>query len=75
MQKDYNNGLRGISQAERAVIDTLTRMGKSIIRAENLRVYSTIKGPTQIFLLSRLAKKGWLQRLGAGGISNCTFGF
>lgn len=66
MQDKYNNELKGLSQAERSVIDTLTRTGRLIIRAENLHDQFGYKKTNANLLLSRLTKKGWLQRLAPG---------
>lgn len=66
MHNEYNNELRGISQIERLVINALIRVGRPIIRAENLETTFGYKRPQANLLLSRLKKKGWLQRLAPG---------
>jgi predicted transcriptional regulator of viral defense system len=66
MQEESKNKLLGISQSERSIIDTMTRLGKLIVRAENLEDTFGFKRSNSNLLLSRLAKKGWLQRLGPG---------
>src|SRR5580692_3090418 len=56
----YNKQQAGLSLAERSIIDSMVREGKFIIQAEDIRV----KNPSLV--LSRLSKKGWLQRLRSG---------
>ncbi|MBN8850557.1 MAG: hypothetical protein BGO55_31400 [Sphingobacteriales bacterium 50-39] len=56
----------GLSRQERYIIDTFVGQGKLVIRAEDLL---NILGPPTSnphLIFSRLAKKGWLQRLKAG---------
>ena len=66
MHKKYNEELKGISQAERSVIDSLTRKGTLIVRAQNLENLFGYKKKNANLFLSRLARKGWLQRLAPG---------
>lgn len=57
----------GIGQVERRVLDTMSRLGKVVIRASDLEKelgYSSRS--LSNLVLSRLAKKGWLQRLRSG---------
>jgi len=66
MSNTSNLELRGLSHTERTIIDTMTRRGKTIFRVENLENEFGYKRSNANLLLSRLSKKGWLQRLGAG---------
>jgi len=66
MNSKYNRGQAGISQEERHIIDTMVHSGKLIVRSIDLEQtlgYSTEKAN---LALSRLCKKGWLQRLRSG---------
>lgn len=60
MVKQYHFGQAGLSPGERLLIDDLVRRGKFVVRNEDLQV----KNPK--LTLSRLSKKGWMQRLRAG---------
>ena len=66
MNKLAKIDLRGLSQTERTVIDSMTRIGKNIFRVENLESHLGYKRSHANLVLSRLSKKGWLQRLGRG---------
>lgn len=66
MRLEYNSKQLGISQAERHVIDTLTRLGKLIVRPTDLEKELGYERKQSNLILSRLCKKGWLQRLKAG---------
>lgn len=58
--------MKGLSESERLIIDSMTRIGKMIIRAEDLEKSFGHERSNANLSLSRLAKKGWLQRLGPG---------
>ena len=60
MANQYQTSQAGLSPGERLLIDELVRQGKFVIRSGDLGV----KNPK--LTLSRLARKGWLQRLRAG---------
>jgi predicted transcriptional regulator of viral defense system len=64
MHLEYNKA--GISQAERNIIDMLTRLGKQIVRPTDLQKELGYDRQQSNLILSRLCKKGWLQRLKAG---------
>lgn len=65
-ESEKSPALAGLSQAERLLIDTLVRQGQFILRATDLEQMAglSIKNPN--LTLSRLYKKGWLQRLKSG---------
>jgi predicted transcriptional regulator of viral defense system len=60
MANQYHTRQAGLSPAERLLIDSLVRQGKFVVQGKDLDV----KNPK--LTLSRLSKKGWLQRLKAG---------
>jgi predicted transcriptional regulator of viral defense system len=62
----YNKTQAGIGQVERHVLDTMTRLGKAVIRATDLENELGYSRAISNLVLSRLAKKGWLQRLKSG---------
>jgi predicted transcriptional regulator of viral defense system len=66
MNFNYNKSQAGIGQAERHVLDTMTRLGKAAIRATDLENEFGYRRAISNLMLSRLAKKGWLQRLKSG---------
>lgn len=66
MHSEYNSKLAGIGQAERQVIDTMTRQGKLVIRPGDLETELGYSRAHSNLILSRLCQKGWLQRLKAG---------
>lgn len=66
MHLQYNSKQAGISQAERHIVDTLVRLGKLIVRATDLEEMLGCDRKKANLILSRLCKKGWLQRLKAG---------
>jgi predicted transcriptional regulator of viral defense system len=57
---------KGLSARERQIIDALVRQGKQIIRPEDLQSLPNGIAGRPNLILSRLTKKGWLQRLRAG---------
>src|SRR5450432_3260564 len=56
----------GISMRERSLIDSAVIFGKSVITSEDAIAELNISKIQSNLVLSRLAKKGWLQRLKAG---------
>jgi predicted transcriptional regulator of viral defense system len=66
MNLKYNNKQLGLGEVERHIIDTMTRLGMTIIGADNLEKEFGYKRAKSNLILSRLCKKGWLQRLKAG---------
>jgi predicted transcriptional regulator of viral defense system len=66
MHLKYNSEQAGISKTERHIIDTLTRLGKLIIRPIDLEKKLGYGRKQSNLILSRLCRKGWLQRLKAG---------
>jgi predicted transcriptional regulator of viral defense system len=66
MNLESNNRQAGIGQVERQVIDSMTRLGKIVVRAKDLEREFRYKQKYSSLILSRLCKKGWLQRLGSG---------
>jgi predicted transcriptional regulator of viral defense system len=69
-----NNMQSGLSKTERYVIDTMTRLGKLIIRAEDIEKEFGNKKQNANLMLSRLCKKHWLQRLSSGTYNVVPFG-
>jgi len=65
MNSKYRKPL-GISQAERNVIDTMIRSGKLVLRAEDLEKEFGYRRQIANLFLSRLCKKGGIQRLKEG---------
>lgn len=65
MEIKYNRQA-GIGESERHLIDTMTRVGKLILRAEDIEREFGYKRAVANLHLSRLCKKGWLQRLKSG---------
>lgn len=66
MHSKYNKTRAGIGRAERQVIDTMTRLGKLIIRATDLETEFGYNRTKSNLILFRLYKKGWIQRLQSG---------
>jgi predicted transcriptional regulator of viral defense system len=60
------NKQTGLSKKERLIIDTLVGHGKQIVRVEDLTPLLGQNASNPNLILSRLTKKGWLQRLRAG---------
>jgi len=61
-----NNERAGIGQTERQALDALSRLGKPTIGATDLQNEYGYSREISNLMLSRLCKKGWLQRLKAG---------
>lgn len=66
MNLKYNEVQAGVGEAERRVLDAMSRIGKPVIRANDLENELGLNRPMSNLMLSRLCKKGWLQRLRAG---------
>ena len=66
MNSKYTEKAAGIGQVERHVLDTMRRLGKAVIRATDLERELGYSRAISNLALSRLAKKGWLQRLKSG---------
>lgn len=66
MDLKYTEKLAGIAQAERHVLSTMSRLGKTVIRASDLEEELGYSRTASNLVLSRLTKKGWLQRLKLG---------
>ena len=66
MNLKYSETQAGIGQVERHVLDTMSRSGKPVIRAADLERELGYSRAISNLVLSRLAKKGWLQRLKSG---------
>ena len=66
MNLNYNDGQAGIGQTERQALDMLSRLGKPTIRAHDLETTLGYSREISNLMLSRLCKKGWVQRLKSG---------
>jgi len=66
MDLKYTNRQSGIGEIERLIIDTMTRLGEPIITADSLEKEFGYKRAKSNLMLSRLCRKGWLQRLKSG---------
>ncbi len=66
MNPNYNDTQAGIGQAERHALDMLSRLGKPVIRASDLESGLGYSRAVSNLTLSRLCKKGWIQRLRSG---------
>lgn len=66
MHTKYNNTHAGLGRAERHFLDTISRIGKSVIRASDLENLMGLKRTESNLMLSRLCRKGWMQRLRSG---------
>jgi predicted transcriptional regulator of viral defense system len=66
MNLKYNETQAGVGQVERHVLDTMARLGKAVIRATDLESELGYSRAISNLVLSRLARKGWLQRLKSG---------
>ena len=66
MNLNYNDGQAGIGQTERQALDVLSRLGKPTIRAHDLETTLGYSREISNLMLSRLCKKGWVQRLKSG---------
>ncbi len=66
MNLEYIKEQAGIGKTERQIIDTLTLLGKQFINASDLEKEFGYDRKRANLVLSRLSRKGWLQRLKAG---------
>lgn len=66
MNSKCNQSIGGIGQIERQVLDTLSRVGRLVIRASDLEAEMGLNRSMSNLMLSRLCKKGWIQRLQSG---------
>jgi predicted transcriptional regulator of viral defense system len=66
MNLKNHNRQAGIGQVERQILETLSRLGKLGIRAGDLENEFGYTREMSNLMLSRLCKKGWLQRLQPG---------
>ncbi len=66
MNLQYSYTQAGIGQGERHVLDIMSRIGKSVIRASDLENKLGFTREMSNLMLSRLCKKGWIQRLRSG---------
>jgi predicted transcriptional regulator of viral defense system len=66
MYQKYNNFKAGVGQAEAHVLDKMSRLAKPVIRASDLENELGCSRAISNLMLSRLCKKGWIQRLRAG---------
>lgn len=66
MNLKYNESRAGIGLVEGHVLDTMSRLGKTVIRATDLERELGYSRAISNLALSRLTKKGWLQRLKSG---------
>ncbi|MCK5285349.1 MAG: type IV toxin-antitoxin system AbiEi family antitoxin domain-containing protein [Alphaproteobacteria bacterium] len=66
MNLGYTTEQLGISQSERLIIDSLIRLGKQIVRADDLEEIFGYTRSNANSTLSKLCRKGWLQRLKSG---------
>lgn len=66
MHAQYNKKQAGLGEIERHIIDKMSFIGKSIIYASDLEKEFRYDKKKANLTLSRLCRKGWLQRLRAG---------
>ena len=66
MHLKYNSNQAGLGQAERHILNTLSQLGKPVIHADDLESALGFTRAIANLMLSRLCKKGWLQRLAPG---------
>jgi len=66
MNLDYNEAQSGIGQTERQALNALSRLGKPTICAADLENEYGYSRKIANLMLSRLCKKGWIQRLKSG---------
>ncbi len=66
MNPEYIDPQAGIGSLERHVLDVMSRLGKPVIRATDLENQLDFSRATSNLMLSRLCKKGWIQRLRSG---------
>lgn len=66
MHFKYSDIKAGVGQAERRVLDAMSRLGQPVIHASDLENELGCSRVASNLMLSRLCKKGWIQRLRAG---------
>ncbi len=66
MNSKYNYAQAGIGQLETHVLNMMVQLGKPVIRADDLEKEFGYNRAISNLILSRLSKKGWIQRLQAG---------
>lgn len=66
MNFKYRDVQAGVGQAERHVLDAISRIRKPVIRASDLENALGFTRAMSNLMLSRLCKKGWVQRLRSG---------
>lgn len=66
MNSKYIDSQSGIGSSERHVLEVISRLGKPVIRATDLESQLGFSRETSNLILSRLCKKGWVQRLRSG---------
>jgi predicted transcriptional regulator of viral defense system len=66
MNKKYTNEKLGTGHIERSILDRMSSTGKTVIRAHDIESELGYSRRQANLILSRLTKKGWLQRLRAG---------
>ncbi|HXB44353.1 MAG TPA: hypothetical protein VNV85_09870 [Puia sp.] len=62
----YSKEKTGLSQQERKLIDSMVMLGKSMIHIADVQTVLNVSKERATLMVSRLSKKGWLQRLKAG---------
>lgn len=66
MHQDYNNERAGIGPEERRALEALSHKGMTVIKANDLCSELGYGKAASNLMLSRLYKKGWIQRLQPG---------
>lgn len=66
MNFNHTEKLAGLGQSERLILEAMLAQGKTVIRATDLEKEFGYTRALSNLALSRLAKKGWLQRLKSG---------
>jgi predicted transcriptional regulator of viral defense system len=66
MHPEYINDKAGIGQLERKILDQMSSSGKTVIHAQDLESEFGYNRKQSSLILSRLSKKGWIQRLRSG---------
>ena len=66
MHVKYGNKQAGLTKTERFLIDSMLRQGKEIIHSDDVMTELAYSKERANLMMSRLSKKGWLQRLKAG---------
>jgi predicted transcriptional regulator of viral defense system len=66
MQVNSEIKYAGLSQIERLLIDNMLGRGKEIINSDDVMIEMSFSKQRSNLILSKLSRKGWLQRLKAG---------